>query len=76
VIGSLKSCLRGRHIVVDLSDGGKQLGPGDYVVAAFEGPVFIGSYGSGNYVVLTRKPDILADPRTRPVWADPLGPLR
>jgi hypothetical protein len=77
VIGSIKSCLRGRKIVVDLADGaGTTLGPDDYTVADFAGPVFIGSYGSGNYVVLTRKPDILADPRARPAWADPLQPFR
>ena len=77
LIGSFKSCLRGRKIVVDLTDGaGTTLRPGDYAVTTFAGPVFIGSYGSGNYVVLTRKPDILADPRTRSIWADPLQPLR
>ena len=77
VVGSLKSCFRGRTVVVDVVDGkGTSLGPGQYALADFEGPVFIGSYGSGNYVVLTRKPDILADPRARPVWADPLAPLR
>ena len=77
LIGSIKSCVRGRKIVVDLADGnGTTLRPGDYTVSDFAGPVFVGSYGSGNYVVLTRKPDILADPRTRPIWADPLAPLR
>jgi hypothetical protein len=77
VIGSIKSCLRGRHIVVDLVDGaGKTLGPDDYSISDFAGPVFVGSYGSGNYVVLTRKPDVLADPRARSAWADPLRPFR
>jgi len=77
VIGSIKSCLRGRKIVVDLADGaGTTLRPADYTVSDFAGPVFIGSYGSGNYVVLTRKPDVLADPRARTIWADPLQPLR
>jgi hypothetical protein len=77
VLGSLSSCLRGRKIVVDLANGrGKTLAPAKYDLAEMTGPVFVGSYGSGNYVILTRKPDILADPRARTAWADPLGPLR
>jgi hypothetical protein len=40
------------------------------------GPVFVGSYGSGNYVILSRKPDVLADPRARSAWADPLSAFR
>jgi hypothetical protein len=77
VIGSLRTCLRGRKIVVDLAGGkGKTLRPRNYTIAPLTGPVFVGSYGSGNYVILTRKPDILADPRARPAWADPLRPLR
>jgi hypothetical protein len=76
VIGSFKACVRG-HVIEDLADGaGKTLRPGDYSISELSGPVFVGSYGSGNYVVLTRKPDILADPRTRPIWADPLAPMR
>ncbi len=77
VIGSLRACLRGRKFVVDLADGrGKAVTPGMYALSELEGPVFVGSYGSGNYVVLTRKPDLLADPRARGAWADPLRPLR
>jgi hypothetical protein len=77
VIGSIASCLRGRKILVDLANGaGKTLGPGDYAVSELSGPVFVGSYGSGNYVILTRQPDILADPRARSAWADPLRQLR
>jgi len=77
LIGSIKSCVRGLHIIRDVTDGaGKTLRPQDYTLADFAGPVFVGSYGSGNYVVLTRKPDLLADPRTRPIYADPLSPLR
>jgi hypothetical protein len=77
LIAGIKSCFRGRKIIVDLADGaGKTLRPSDYAIADFAGPVFIGSYGSGNYVVLTRKPDVLADPRSRGAWADPLAPLR
>ncbi len=77
VIGSISSCLRGRKIVVDLADGnGKTLGPGDYDLAQLTGPIFVGSYGSGNYVIITRKPDVLADPRARSAWADPLRALR
>ena len=77
IIGSIKSCLRGRTALVDVANGrGKNLAPGDYQLLEMTGPVFIGSYGSGNYVILTRKPDILADPRARVAWADPLRPLR
>jgi len=77
VIGSISSCLRGRKIVLDLADGnGKTLGPGDYDLAQLTGPIFVGSYGSGNYVIITRKPDVLADPRARSAWADPLRALR
>jgi len=75
VVGSLSSC-HGRTVVVDLTDGIRTLARGDYELSAFSGPVFIGSYGSGNYVLLTRKPDLLSDPRTRALWADPLLPLR
>ena len=68
----------GNVTIRDHSDGrGPTLEVGrDYKVRELTGPVFVGSYGSGNYVVLTRKPDILADPRTRPIWADPLAPMR
>jgi hypothetical protein len=77
VIGSLRACLRGRKLVFDLADGGrKPLTADNYTLSELTGPVFVGSYGSGNYVVLTRKPDVLADPRARGAWADPLGPLR
>lgn len=77
VIGSIQRCLRGREILVDLADGGgRELTRDDYELVEFTGPVFIGSYGTGNYVVLTRQPSVLADPRTRALWADPLRPLR
>ena len=45
-------------------------------IRRWTGPVFIGSYGTGNYVVLTRQPSVLSDPRTRALWEDPLRPLR
>jgi hypothetical protein len=77
VLGSISSCFRGRKFLVDLANGeGEAFGPSDYTLSALAGPVFVGSYGSGNYVVLTRKPDILADPRNRRAWADPLQPFR
>jgi hypothetical protein len=77
VIGSIQRCLRGRRILVDVADGaGRTLRPADYALSQLEGPVFIGSYGSGNYVVLTRRPASLSDPRTRGLWRDPLRPLR
>ncbi len=88
VIGSIKSCLRGRKVLVDVNDArGDTLSPyrqatGDlsigfeYTIAEFAGRPYIGSYGTGNYVVLTRKPDVLNDPRLRTLWRDPLRPLR
>ena len=77
LIAGITPCFRGRKVIVDVSDGqGKTLTPADYTLASLAGPVFVGSYGSGNYVVLTRRPELLADPRTRPIWADPLAPFR
>lgn len=65
-----------REILSDVSNGrGVTLRLGSYRLAELTGPVFIGVYGSGNYVVLTR-PDTLSDPRTRTLWFDPLRPLR
>lgn len=76
VIGSLKQCIRGRKLLVDVSDAqGRALEPGNYDLAELTGPLYAGSYGSGNYVVLTRKPDVLRDPRSRAAWRDPLGPF-
>jgi hypothetical protein len=77
VVGSIRQCLRGRRILVDVADGrGRELGPDDYALSELAGPVFIGSYGSGNYVVLTRRPASLSDPRTRSAWRDPLRSFR
>jgi hypothetical protein len=77
VIGSIRRCLRGRRLLVDVADGrGRALGPDDYELSELDGPVFVGSYGTGNYVVLTRQPSVLSDPRTRAAWEDPLRPLR
>jgi len=76
VLGSLKQCLRGRTILVDVSDGkGTELPPGSYDLAELTGPIFAGSYGSGNYIVLTRRADVLSDPRRRTAWLDPLRPF-
>lgn len=77
VIGSITRCLRGRKVLVDVADGlGRTLRPRDYDVQELTGRPFVGSYGTGNYVVLTRRPDVLSDPRTRGAWKDPLRPLR
>jgi hypothetical protein len=77
LIAGIRACLKGQRVVFDLADGeGKRLGPGDYTLAELAGPVFVGSYGSGNYVILSRKPDILAEPRARSAWADPLSAFR
>lgn len=76
VLGVLKHCVKGRSVIVDISDGrGIALGEGDYDLTELTGPLFIGSYGSGNYVVLTRKADVLRDPRVRSAWVDPLQPF-
>jgi hypothetical protein len=77
VFGSVKQCLRGGKLLNDVNDArGTTLALGDYQPAELKGPVYIGSYGSGNYVVLTRKPSVLGDPRVRTAWLDPLRPLR
>jgi hypothetical protein len=77
VVGSISRCLRGRHLLVDLANGqGRSLAHGDYELSELSGPVFIGSYGTGNYVVLTRRPSVLNDPRLRTLWRDPLRLLR
>ena len=77
VIGSIQRCLRGRRVLVDVADGlGRTLRPRDYDIQELKGRPFVGSYGTGNYVVLTRRPDVLSDPRTRGAWKDPLSRLR
>ncbi len=47
----------------------------DYELRELTGPVFSGSYGSGNYVFGKRKPDLLTDPRKRREWKHPLEQL-
>ena len=61
----------------DIADGrGTELRPNrDYELRELTGPVFSGSYGSGNYVLGKRKPDLLNDPRSRREWRDPLRAL-
>jgi len=77
IVGSIKQCLRGRKLLVDITDArGDELEAGDFDLAELTGPVYAGSYGSGNYVVLTRQPSVLLDPRLRGLWLDPLKPLR
>jgi hypothetical protein len=44
----------------------------DYKLRELTGPLYIGSYGSGNYVLGKRKDEILADPRTRGAYENPL----
>jgi hypothetical protein len=64
----------GNETIRDTSDGrGPELRLArDYKLRELAGPVFIGSYGSGNYVLGKRKNEILADPRTRVAWQNPL----
>ena len=77
VLGVLKSCVEGRTVVRDVADGkGRELTADGYVLSELKGPLFVGSYGSGNYVVLTRKADVLRDPRVRGAWRDALKAFR
>ncbi len=79
VLGSISPCLRGGKLLNDVNDGGGQqlsLDDGGYELAKLEGPLYIGSYGSGNYVILTRQKSVLGDPRARMAWLDPLRRLR
>ena len=75
VFGSFKECVHAPKN--DISNGqGRELTPSDYDLRELGGPIFAGSFGSGNYVVFTRKPDVLRDPRARQLWEDPLLLLR
>ena len=71
-------CIEKRDIR-DLSDGlGTKLVPGvSYQLTELPPPppVYIGSYGTGNYVLGHRANDLLADPRTRTAWRNPLARL-
>lgn len=76
VLGSIKHCFRAGNLVADVSDDrGLRLEADDYDLDELTGPIYVGSYGSGNYVILTRKPSVLRDPRLRVAWLDPLRPL-
>jgi hypothetical protein len=77
LVAAIRACFKGRKVVIDLANGaGERLDRNNYKLSELTGPVFVGSYGSGNYVVLTRKADILADPRARAAWRDPLSAFR
>jgi hypothetical protein len=64
----------GNRVISDRSDGkGRELRLGrDYKLRELIGPVYVGSYGSGNYVAGQRRDEILADPRTRISWLNAL----
>jgi hypothetical protein len=47
----------------------------NYSVTEIPPPIYVGSYGTGNYVGKHRANDLLADPRTRPAWKNPLARL-
>ena len=70
-------CVEKRDIR-DKSDGlGKTLLPGvSYEVTEMPAPVYIGSYGTGNYVSIHRANDLLSDPRRRPAWTEPARTAR
>ena len=60
----------------DISDGrGLQLQPANYQLRQLTTPLYIGSYGTGNYIHGIRQNEILNDPRWRPAWNNPLGRL-
>ena len=71
-------CIEKRDIH-DVSDGlGTTLVPGvsyDLTELPPPPPVYIGSYGTGNYVLGHRANDLLADPRTRGACAESLARL-
>ncbi len=75
VSGGRKICIY-ESATCDLADGrgpSIALGRDGYELRELRGPpLFQGSYGSGNYVLGKKKPDVLSDPRTRSVWLDPL----
>jgi hypothetical protein len=76
VIGSIQRCLRTNKIR-DIADGaGPRLAADGYELSELAGRAFVGNYGTGNYVVLTRRPAGFRDPRLRLAWLDPLRPLR
>jgi hypothetical protein len=68
----------GNETIRDTSDGrGQELRPEhNYKLRELTGAVYIGSFGSGNYVFGKRKDEILADPRARAVWLNPLARFR
>jgi hypothetical protein len=69
-------CIEKRDIR-DKSDGlGKTLlNEVSYTVTEIPAPVYVGSYGTGNYVSIHRANDMLSDPRRRPAWSNPLARL-
>lgn len=69
-------CVEKRDIR-DKSDGrGTTLIPGvSYEVTEMPPPVYIGSYGTGNYVLGRRANVMMSDPRRRPAWRNPLARL-
>ena len=61
----------------DRSDGrGLTLDPQNYVLDELVPPIFIGSFGTGNYVAGHRLNEVLSDPRTRAGWTNPLARLQ
>lgn len=64
-------------LCVDRPNGkGRALAPGDYALTQLGGSAYGGDYGSGNWIRRGRTPFeevAVTDPRTRPVWRDPLA---
>ena len=76
LLKAARVCVRKRTIR-DRTNGRKVLNETDYGLAELTGPIFVGGYGSGNYVAGKRIKGNVSDPRTRrPAWSDPLERLR
>jgi hypothetical protein len=76
VFCSFGVCVEKRDIR-DKSNGlGTTLIPGvSYEITEMSTPLYIGSYGTGNYVGRHRANEMLSDPRLRPAWTNPLARL-
>lgn len=75
VLRAARVCVSKRTIL-DRTNGRQVLREADYELAELTGPVFVGGYGSGNFIGGKRVKGNVSDPRTRPAWSDPLARLR
>jgi len=75
VLKAARVCVSKRTIR-DRTNGRQVLRETDYDLAELTGPIFVGGYGSGNFIGGKRIKGNVSDPRTRPAWSDPLERLR